>query len=239
MTRTRSSSLLRCMGSLSVAAMAITSAVAVAGPLATTPLAFNDGNGPDGGLWRGSVDISGGPTLGDEFSATVDFAVFPPGRFGQYLTDNGFAGADPMPTNAIYAYQISSVASATPGIGQLSVGFDAGDLANLAAAVATGVPGEVSPTMSDLQATSGFWSFSNDPIEAGEVSALLVIASPSEPELDTIQITSSLAVPNSVVMVPSLTDNIGRFNEVPEPTAATLLAVIATLAAGHRVASRN
>lgn len=212
---------------------------AAAGPLATTPLAFNDGAGPDGGIWRGSVDISGGPTLGNQFSATIDYAVFPPGRFGQYLSDNGFSGSDPAPTNAIYAYQISSVTSATPGIGQLSVGFDSGDLSNLVTSVATGVSGEVSPTSSANQLTSAFWSFSGGAIGAGGISSLLVIASPSQPELDTIQLASGLANPNTINLVASLTDSIGVFEEVPEPAAASLLAVIATCLVSQRVTSRR
>lgn len=218
-----------CLLGLSLAALLVSAASQVqAGPLATTPLAFNDGNGPDGGIWRGSFTATGGPTIGNEFTATIDYAVFPPGRFQQYLTDNGFLGSDPSGVgDAVYAYQVSSVTSATPGIGQLSVGLDTGDLLSSIGSV-VGNAGEVTPTTSANQITSAFWSFSGSPLTGGDVSEILVITSPSEPELDTLQLTSGVASPNATYLVPSLTDSIGTFREIPEPATASLLAVLAT-----------
>lgn len=210
-----------------VAALSFTVApISDAGTLATTNLAFNDGNGPDGGIWRGSVTIDVDPvapgTIEDEVEATVEYAVFPPGRFQQYLDDNGLAGSDPSPLNAIYAYQITSVAAASPGVSSLSVGYDLGDISNDVTFVATGVAGEVSPTTSANQLTSAFWSF-DSPLDVGDVSSILVIASPSEPELDTVQVSSGLASPNPSPLVASITDDIGQFKEVPEPSSALIV----------------
>lgn len=214
-----------------IAGMAILSTVvgsSFAGPLATTPLAFNDGNGPDGGIWRGSVNISATSITNDEVDALVDFAVFPPGgRFQQYLNDNGFGGVDPSaPGDAVYAYQISSVTTAVPGIGSLSVGLDVSDLVSLITSVSTGAAGEVSPTADSNQGgTSAFWSFGT-PVGAGDTSAILVITSPSEPEFDTLQLASGIAGPSPSPMVPSLTDSIGQFREVPEPASLGLLLAV-------------
>jgi hypothetical protein len=210
-----------------VALLAVGGSQALAATLATTNLAFNDGNGPDGGIWRGSVTVDVDPvspgTIDDEVEATVEYAVFPPGRFQQYLDDNGLGGTDPDPLNAIYAYQITSVTAAVPGLSGLSVGFDVGDTANDVTFVATGVAGEVSPTTSANNITSAFWSFGT-PLEPGDLSSILAIVSPSEPELDTMQLQSGLASPNPSPLVASITDNAGTFTEIPEPASAVLVA---------------
>ncbi|TWT85944.1 hypothetical protein Pla123a_07510 [Posidoniimonas polymericola] len=211
------------------AALLVTAAgSAFAGTLATTSLAYNDGAGPDGGIWRGSVTVSATSFTNDEVDAVVDFAVFPPGpRFQQYLDDNGYAGVDPSNGDAVYAYQISSVSAAVPGIGSLSVGIDASDIVSLITSVATGVAGEVSPTADSNQGgTSAFWSFGN-PVGVGGLSSILVITSPTVPAYDTLQLTSGIAGPNPSPLVPSPTDSLEPFREVPEPVSIGLLMSVA------------
>jgi hypothetical protein len=103
-------------GGLILFALLFTTQAALAGLLKTTPYRYDDGtNAP----WQGDRHLVGGPLIGAEIDATVDFAVFAPasagqGTFQQFLDDN-YAGAPADPTAGtefIYAYQFATVAVA-------------------------------------------------------------------------------------------------------------------------------
>lgn len=167
-----------------------------AGALGSSNRAISVG-GPDGGYWRGIVPFSGGPVpvFGDEEEGVLEWAVFAPGDFQLFLDDNGIAAFDPAPDEVVYAYHVSEVTTASPGIDTVTVGIDATDVVStLPTQVLTAWAGEQSADSGSLQLnTSALWDFGPDTIDAGEQSSLLVFASPNAPQLDTFQINSGLA----------------------------------------------
>lgn len=179
-------------------ALACLSASGFAGPLSITNRAMNDGLGPDLGRWRGSVNVSGlSPSGGNSYSAIVEWAAFAPGRFALYLNDEGLAGPDPSGgTDVVYAYQVTSVIGAVPGISSLTVGIGALDARGFVvapASVSAGV-GTVLPNGGGDAGTSMGWTFTTNPLNVGEVSGLLVFTSPFAPELDNISLRAGAAI---------------------------------------------
>jgi hypothetical protein len=208
---------------------------AVAG-LATTNFALFDGFGPDGGRWRGSVPINVGPIVptGDEVEAVVEWAAFFPGRFQLYLNAEHPGAVDPSaPGEILYAYQVVSVAAASPGISTLTVGVDppppgappVDPRGSVAPTFVAGTPvGSVAPSGSGDQNTSMLWSWGPGAslLNVGETSPILVFTSPFAPELDTMQLSSGLASPSPSPLVASIGDRtVDR--EIPEPTALVML----------------
>ncbi len=193
---------------------------AIAGPLATTNFALNDGFGPDAGRWHGAVSIAGA-AFGDTVVADVDWAVFEHGDFQLYLNSQGIAQVDPSAAGeVVYVYQISSVTSASPGIDTLTVGVDSGDGRGTVSApsfVPTGLPISKSPTGGGDNTTSMAWFFDGSELLIGDFSDLLVFTSPFLPEFDFLQVNSGLAGPAVSPLVASIGDR-----PVPEPSTLVL-----------------
>ncbi len=215
---------------------------ALAGPLSSTPRAIGTG-GPDAGYWRGSVDFQQA-FFGNEVEATLDWAVFAPGAFQLFLDDVGVAATDPAPGQVVYAYQLSEVVTAVPGVGSVSVGLDStGVVSTPPTEVLTGWAGEQPISSAYLSGTTAaYWSFSaagNNAalVDAGEISPLLVFASPNVPQLDTFQVYSGVAGYNGnslepLTMVGSPSDE----PWVPEP-GSFLLALVGIV--GFSLAGRR
>jgi hypothetical protein len=222
---------------LAAACWALVGSQAVAGPLSTTAFALNDGFGPAGGAWRGSVAIAGA-AFGDTVVAEVDWAAFGVGGFQQYLNSQAIAQIDPSgPNEVTYVYQISSVTNASPGIDTLTVGIDAADGRGSVLAptfVATGAATEQSPASGGDNTTSMAWFFNGAELAPGDVSSLLVFTSPFVPEFDFLQVNSGLAGPVVSPLVASPSD---RVYIVPEPATGALLTIAAALAAWRRRAT--
>jgi hypothetical protein len=208
---------------------------ALAGPLSTTAFALNDGFGPAGGAWRGTVAIAGA-AFGDTVVAEVDWAAFGAGGFQQYLNSQAIAQVDPSgPFEVTYVYQITSVISASPGIDTLTVGIDAGDGRGIVLApafVPTGAATEKSPASGGDNTTGMAWFFNGAELVPGDVSSLLVFTSPFTPEFDFLQLNSGLAGPAVSPLVASPSD---RVYLVPEPaTLALALGCAAAFGAWRR-----
>jgi hypothetical protein len=210
---------------------------ASAGPLAVTNFAFNNGAGPDSGIWRGSVSLVGA-ALGDTLVAEVDWAVFPVGGFQSYLNSQAIAQVDPSaPNEFTYVYQITSVTSANPGVDVLTVGIDAIDARGSLTAptyVLTGAANEKSPTSGGDNNTSMAWFFGGTELDPGDSSSLLVITSPNIPEYDFLTVASGLAAQAVPPLVASPSAILGDPN-VPEPSTVVLaLACVLPFIANRR-----
>ncbi len=202
----------------------------VAGPLATTNFALNDGFGPNAGRWHGSVAVVGA-AFGDTVVAEIDWAAFSRpidggiGRFQLYLNNQGIAQADPSaPGEVIYVYQITSVTSASPGIDTLTVGLDSTDGRGGVSApsfVPTGAATEKSPASGGDNTTSMAWFFNGSELLVGDTSSLLVFTSPFAPEFDFLQVNSGLAGPVVSPLVASPSDRLFQF-DIPEPSSLVL-----------------
>lgn len=224
---------------LSLAALCsvLISAQAIAGPLATTNFALNDGFGPDAGRWHGSVNITGA-AFGDTINAEVDWAAFGPGKFQLYLNSQSIAQVDPSgPNEVIYVYQITSVSAATPGVDTLTVGVDSTDGRGVVLApsfVPAGGASEKSPSSGGDNTTSMAWFFNGPGLLAGDTSSLLVFSSPFAPEFDFLQVNSGLAGAPVSPLVASPSDRLFQF-DIPEPTSLALaLACSALVLCGRK-----
>ncbi len=201
-------------------ALALGTSPASAGPLATTNFALNDGFGPDAGRWHGSVLVSGA-AFGDTLIAEVDWAAFHHGDFQLYLNSQGIAQVDPSaPGEVVYAYQIATVTTASPGIDTLSVGVDATDGRGTVSApsfVPTGAGTAKAPTGGGDSTTSMAWFFAGAELHPGDTSDLLIFTSPFLPEFGFLQVNSGLAGPPVSPLVASIGDR-----PVPEPSSLAL-----------------
>jgi hypothetical protein len=214
----------------------------IAGPLATTNFALNDGFGPDAGRWHGSAIVAGG-AFGDTLVAEVDWAAFArpfdgsTGKFQLYLNDQGIAQADPSAAGeVIYVYQIASVATASPGVDTLTVGVDAADGrggVSAPAFVPTGAATEKSPASGGDNTTSMAWFFNGSELVAGDSSSLLIFTSPFAPEFDFLQVNSGLAGPAVSPLVASPSDRLFQF-DIPEPSSLALVIACSMILAGAR-----
>jgi len=196
--------------------------------LATTPFALYDpaGPGPDSGFWRGSlsvdVDPLSPPAFPQEVEATAEWAMFAPGKFQDFL-DAEFPGAT-APAVGIgevtYAYQITDIDAAVPGVTQLSVGHDIGDLARFGSLLPTSVAltGTAAPVTAVAQTTQAVWTFAG--ISAGSTSRILVYSSPFFPEPDSMMIRSTIAAGTGETA--SISDRTFT-GEVPEPATLALV----------------
>jgi hypothetical protein len=214
---------------------------ALAGPLATTSRALNDGFGPDAGRWHGAVVVAGG-AFGDTLVAEVDWAAFArpidgsTGRFQLFLNDEGIAQVDPSaPGEVIYVYQITSVTAATPGIDTLTVGIGAADgrVAGSTTFIPAGGGSEKSPTTSADNTTSMVWFFEGTELLVGDTSSFLVFRSPFAPELDFLQVNSGLAGPAVSPLVASPSDRLFQF-DIPEPSSLMLGLLCSVALIGRR-----
>ena len=206
--------------------------LANAGPLSVTAFALNDGFGPDLGTWHGSASIAA-QFFGDAVVADVDWAVFEPGKFQQYLNGQAIAQVDPSgPLELTYVYQITKVGTAVPGIDTLTVGVDLADARGTILPptfVPTGAATEKTPTSGGDNNTSMAWFFNGHELHVGDTSSLLVFTSPFAPELDFLQVNSGLAGAFPIPpLVASISDRIHEF-DVPEPAAGALALLCCTV----------
>jgi len=193
---------------------------AQAGALMDTANAFDDGNGPTSGAWKDSVSYSGG--VG--FSATLEYAVFGPGKFADFLSENSIAYADPTdPTHLVYAYQIEYLA----GFGSISastVALDGDETIGIVGNIPKGLVGaDADPASGNNQGgTSIAWNFVDGSTalftSPPKTSTILFFTSPQIPELDTASLFNIGGPAPQMVASPS-----NQF--IPEPASLTLLLV--------------
>jgi hypothetical protein len=167
--------------------------------------------------WKGSDTIATG---------TIEYAVFGPGKFGDFMSEYSIGGADPTdPSLLTYAYQLIDVPS-DASVSVLTVGefinHEASHVAGLYPALwlNTGSP-QQSPVAGADQGTSWAWFFNPDRITDGETSAILYFQSDKLPEYDN----ASASAPNGGTASPTIA-SIGATTTgggIPEPGSLTLL----------------
>lgn len=226
--------------------LAVPCAAQAAGLLSGTGYAYDDGNGPDGGAWRGDADLDaefvlpdpfnplGPPMMHDWIYGTLEFAVFLAADFEDFLVGNSLTVPTPPVSGLVYAYQLD-ITDASPGVGEFTVGIDTNDPRGFPSYIP--VVGGKLPLDLDDQGTSQLWGFQQDltyNLVSGETSAILYFTSPNRPEYDTSTLGSGLASPNmSGIPSPGLTP-------VPEPsTLAFIIAGMITVVYCRRAAKRN
>jgi hypothetical protein len=181
------------------------STTVVAGPLATASNAYNDGMGPDGGIWRGSAAYANGPLTG-----VIDFAVF---------TNAGFAaefpGATYSPTanELAYVYQVRNSGAAAVSYESVSA-----DPANNIGSFEM-VLGDIMPTADSLGGGIAEWFFLTPEIGTLENSYGLAFSSPNRPEVTGTSVTIN-GGHTAIAMVPTPGDI-----PIPEPASLVLLCV--------------
>ena len=196
-----------------------------AGPLTLTDEVYDDGNGPSAGAWKGSASFSGNFGL----SAIVDYAVFGPGKFGDFLTEQSIAFVDPTDqTHFVYAYQVLYDAGSL-SINNNTVGLDGdetiGLVSHIPKALVAGT--DVDPSNGANQGgTSVSWDY-NDGSNAifngpPKKSTILFFSSPQVPEYDKAALLhlgaptpQDVASPSNQLPPPG--------GDVPEPSAFLLL----------------
>jgi len=178
--------------------------------------------------WQGSQSYVAAGALGQTLDATIEYAVFAPGDFQEFLTtENNIQFADPAPSEFIYAYQITDIVSATAGITIFTVGLDDDESTGISGV--TYIPKALDhDTYSPLPTNdpaflgpgpgggdSSQWG-SFGALTTGGASAILFYSSPQGPEFGFSSLTAgtastfvSLSMPNPVA--------------IPEPTTTMLL----------------
>ena len=148
-----------------------------AGPLATHPLAYDDGDT----VWHGSTgfDDDGDPSSleGDGLEGSVDWAVFTSDDFataipalpGEYLPPDG---------ELAYTYQINVAGIAV--VSSLSVGIDDEPTGTIGSFSGGGVSG-TTPTAVNLAQYAANFGFVGNNVPVGSSSAGLVFSSPNVP----------------------------------------------------------
>jgi len=210
-------------------ALGIVIALATAGQASATTLATT---AEALGSWQGSQNYSVPGTL----DATVEYAVFAPGDFDNFLSvENNINFSDPAPTEFIYAYQFTDITLATSGITIFTVGLNGNEL--LGASGVSFIPaadhGTYTPAPTDDPtltgggpgvSTSSQWFYLGS-LGVGEASGILFYSSPQGPELGFSVVVSGTASDSNALSLP---------NPVPEPTTAVLLACGVAILAGVR-----
>lgn len=213
---------LLCVVVLSCLALVVAVPTAQATTLATTGHALNDGFGPNGGIWQGNQSYAGVGFFGGTLAASVDFAVFAPATFQNFLDENGINFVDPAPSEYIYAYQIVSN-TGTNSITNLTVGLQSNEAAGISgvtfvpvAANAGYTPGAVQDPASAGGGPGGnsssAWGYLPG-LPAPELGGVLFYSSPQTPELGFSTVaagTASQFIANSLP------------NPIPEPATLAL-----------------
>jgi len=226
-----------CVALVVVLGLLCCQSVVQAGALASTPYAYDDDLGPGvGGAWLGSVAYNR-TTLTNTIQGTLEYAVFAPGQFQNFLIDTlgGPPPFDPAPGEVVYAYQLIDVTAATPGVSNISVGLDVIDIPGTVSPPSfapTGAGNEQAPSLGEYNGTSMVWRFMDNPatggvderINTGEQSPILIFSSAYLPELDNLTINSGIAgTPSYYDSVPSIGSNLSQ--GVPEPSSVALLLI--------------
>lgn len=188
-------------------------ATAQAGILALHAAAYNDGNGPAGGAWRGTAPFANGDLAG-----TVDWAVFTRTAFDTAFPGNGYVS----PANEfVYAHQIFTTDAIPPVVGSSGMsivlaGHPAGNGGGFSAGGVTGVPVALAfadPTIAD-------WTLTME-TDALTPSEGLVYSSPRAPQLTGVPVVVDGGVSAATILPLGIPT-------IPEPTTfvMTLLASV-------------
>jgi hypothetical protein len=199
-------------------------AVALAGPLPLNPDAIPG--------WSGTSAVSSGLITGKSLDASIDWAVFAPGKFNAYFG----SGADPSNgTQYVYAYEVTN-AGATVGVSQKINGFTVGLMPGASAAnieylpVANGNYG-VLPTGSSFGGTSSArWNFTSPTIAlvgGANVSQVVLFTSPHGPTLVSASILGGGL--NGTTTQPNFVPT-----PIPEPSSLALMAIAGAMLLGIR-----
>ncbi len=218
--------------------LAVGLSTAQATTLQTTTHAYNDGTGPSAGVWQGIQSYSNF-FIFDTLDADVEFAVFAPGNFQNFLNENGIVFADPVPSEYIYAYQVTRIGAGSSGVSNFTVGLNSDE--QLGSSGVTFVPAATSHGTYPLVPvqdpspggtgggpgvdSSSVWA-TIPSFPAGTVTGILFYSSPQVPELGFSTVAAGIAaqsIPNSLP------------NPVPEPATLGLL----ILAGGLGLISRR
>ncbi len=185
-------------------------------------------NGASGAETSGTVNVSEDltPFFPDKVTADIEYAVFAPGGFSTFLSDNGIGFVDPSPAGSrVYAYQVFVTALGDLGQGanlvnQLNVGVDVvdsqvgpgGGPAYIPEALLPGI--QEDPTSAAYPGSSVRWQFDNGggTIGVGESSTIVFYWSPFTYEGGNATVKAGIAGATGTVPVP-----------VPEPGSIGLL----------------
>ena len=213
-----------------------------AGMLSGTPFAYDDGNGPDAGRWSGDIHATALGWFGDELDARVDFGVFGPGvdgdgktAFQNFLDANAIGGYVtggiyihpnwPLPdaSEFVYAYQITEITKATPGIGIMTAAVDLntdrGAGPDPYYVPNDWLPGTLEPVDLADNGTSMVWAWPGiSPVVKGTETTILFYSSLDGPQPHSLEVLSGTA---------SFEASSG--GAIPEPSSLLLLGVAAIL----------
>jgi hypothetical protein len=219
------------MSFVAMLVVACCTSVGFAGMLASTPLAFDDGDT----VWQGTLPIN--VTTGmDTLRGKIEYAVFAPGDFSQFLEDNSITEPAWVPDAAsnelMYAYQLlgdaalNGIDAAVPGVSIFTVGLDPSDVRGSVAPniVSTGATNMRLPTAWSDNTGSMVWTYTSpNYLVTGKISPLMVFSSQYLPEWDATTTTSRFAYFNGG---PTAVPSIGNvLHIVPEPASLTMLFV--------------
>ena len=163
------------------------------------PDAFNDGNGPFGGAWTGSVPYTNGTLTG-----TIDFAVFTAANFNSNYGGLGYVPGDAL----VYTYQVNNT-------GTHFVSAEIVGIANPANTIGTFDIGDVDASSAALTPNAE-WLFSPS-IPTGQSSFGLAFSSPRAP-MSGVARTVNNGSSDLSFGVPTPGPN-----NIPEPTTFALL----------------
>ncbi len=190
---------------VAVAGVALATGVAQAGVLGSDPNAMP--------AWRGTINggINAGGVVMD---VELDYAVFDVGNY---------PGTDPSGgSEYVYTYQVRNLTTSNVGLRVLSIGLQASSGANSigedTSVGAPGAAGDVANDLTSIGATSAKWGYGLSgglELDPGQISHLLLFASPNPPRLNSAAVTDG-GLPVDVGEVASPT---------PEPATAALLAI--------------
>jgi hypothetical protein len=192
-------------------------ATAQAGILAVHPGAYNDGNGPSGGAWRGTAPFANGDLAG-----TVDWAVFTANAFNAFFAGGGYVAPA---GELVYTHQIFTTDALPPVVGASGMsiilpGNPAGNAGGFSAGGVTGVPVALAfadPSIAD-------WSLTAE-TDALTPSQGLVYSSTNVPQLTGVPVVVDGGTSASAILPLGVPGS----GSIPEPTTFVIAAIASVL----------